>query len=168
MYLLESSEDKTVRRIIYYLSNYQWKYQYSIFVDVYSLELDEAKAVVKEWLLSFDDSKFREYLRKKNKNTGMMYVIRKTTHKNHSSGKRFQQYYITIFASDAIDGIDNVSNYGDCIYKVIDRKITDTKIETTCNALKTQQLHDISSLGSKKRYTVINKSKLIPKVEALS
>lgn len=65
MYLLESSEDKTVRKIIYYLSNYQWKYQYSIFVDVYNLELDEAKAVVKEWLLSFDDSKFREYLRKK-------------------------------------------------------------------------------------------------------
>ena len=165
---MESSEDKTVRKIIYYLSNYQWKYQYSIFVDVYSLELDEAKVLATNWLLTFDDAKFRDYLRKKNNDIGMMYVIRKTLHRNHPSKKRFQQYYITIFSTDDIKGFEEVEKYGDCCYKVADRAVLDWKIESTCKALKTQRLHDISSLGSKKRYTVINKSKLIPKVEALS
>lgn len=147
--------------MIYYLSNYEWLYQYSIFVDVVPLELDDAKEVAKTWLLTFDDLKFRDYLRKMNSDVAMMYVLRKTTHKNHPSGKRFQQYYITIFTTDILDGLDNISRYASYPCNVINRKVKATKIESTCNALKKQALYDLSSLGEKKRYSIINRSKLI-------
>lgn len=147
--------------MIHYLSRYEWIYQYSIFVDVLNLDLDDAKEVAKTWLLTFDDTKFRDYLRKMNSDVVMMYVLRKTTHKNHPSGKRFQQYYITIFTTDILDGLDNISRYSSYLCNVMDRKVKATKIESTCNALKKQVLHDLSLLGDKKRYSIINKSKLI-------
>ena len=160
---LESSQDKTVRYMIDFLSKYEWLYQYSIFIDVAHLELDDAKELAKTWLLSFNDSKFRDYLRKRNPNVAMMYVLRKTTHKNHSSGKRFQQFYITIFTTDILDGLDNISRYASYPCNVINRKVKATKIESTCNALKKQALHDLSSLVNRNRYSILNKSKLVKK-----
>lgn len=167
--MMENSEDKTVRNMVNYLTNYDWLYQYSIFVDVNDLDVEEAKEVAKNWLLKFDDKRFRDYLRKKNGNQdiAMMYVIRKHLHKNHSSKKSFQQFYITIYSSDEIQGFDNVqSYYADLPLNSLDRKVTDKKIKSTCSALKNQKLHDLSFLGGKKRYTIINKAKLRP-IEAL-
>ena len=161
---MESSNDKTVRKMINYLSNYEWMYQYSMFVDVLSFELDEAKDVAKNWLLKFDDKRFRDYLRKKkgNEDVAMMYVIRKTIHKNHLSKKSFQQFYITMYSSNEIHGLDHAQSYSDFPLNILSRKVTDKKIESTCSALKNQKLHDLSLLGGKKRYTIINKAKLIP------
>lgn len=157
---MESSNDKTIRNMINYLSNYEWMYQSSLFVDVLPFELDEAKVIAKEWLLSFNDSKFREYLRKKNKNTGIMYVIRKTIHKNHPSKKSFQQFYITMYSSNEIHGLDHAQSYSDFPLNILSRKVTDSKIKSTCSTLKNQKLHDISSLNGKNRYSIINRSKL--------
>lgn len=160
---MENSEDKTVRHIVNYLTKYDWLYQYSIFVDVNDLDVKEAKEVAKNWLLKFDDKKFRDYLRKKkgNEDVAMMYVIRKHLHKNHSSKKSFQQFYITIYSSGEIQGIDHIqSYYSDFPLNTLDRKVTDKKIKSTCSALKNQKLHDLSLLGGKKRYTIINKAKL--------
>lgn len=61
---LESSEDKTKRKMIDLLSNYQWLYQYSIFCDVHDLEYEEARDVAMSWIHDFDDKKLRDYLRK--------------------------------------------------------------------------------------------------------
>ena len=160
---MENSEDKTVRHIVNYLTNYDWLYQYSIFVDVNDLDVEEAKEVAKNWLLKFDDKRFRDYLRKKkgNEDIAMMYVIRKHLHKNHSSKKSFQQFYITIYSSGEIQGIDHIqSYYSDFPLNILGRKVTDKKIKSTCLALKNQKLHDLSLLGGKKRYTIINKAKL--------
>lgn len=163
---MESSEDKTVRHMVNYLINYEWLYQYSIFVDVNNLDVEEAKNIAKNWLLTFDDGKLKNYLRKKkdSKDVAMMYVIRKTAHKNHPSKKVFPQFYITIFSTDSIQVLDNdlESYFSDFPLNVLNRNVTREKIESTCSALKKQKLHDISLLGSKKRYTIINKSKLRP------
>lgn len=161
---MESSNDKTVRKMINYLSNYEWMYQYSMFVDVLSFELDEAKNVAKNWLLKFDDKKFRDYLRKKkgNEDVAMMYVIRKTIHKNHPAKKSFQQFYITMYSSNEIHGLDHAQSYSDFPLNILRRRVTDTKIKSTCSALKNQKLHDISSLNGKNRYSIINQAKLIP------
>lgn len=163
--MMENSEDKTVRHIVNYLTNYDWLYQYSIFVDVNDLDVEEAKDIAKNWLLKFDDKKFRDYLRKKkgNEDVAMMYVIRKHLHKNHSSKKSFQQFYITIYSSGEIQGIDHIqSYYSDFPLNIMDRKVTDKKIKSICSALKNQKLHDLSLLGGKKRYTIMNKAKLKP------
>lgn len=160
---MESSADKTVRNIVNYLTNYEWLYQYSIFVDVNNLELKEAKDVAKNWLLKFDDKRFKDYLRKKkgNKDVAMMYVIRKHLHKAHPSNKSFQQFYITMYSSNEIQGIDQIqSYYSDFPLNIMVRKVTDKKIKSTCSALKDQRLHNLSLLGGKKRYTIINKEKL--------
>lgn len=160
---MENSEDKTVRHIVNYLTNYDWLYQYSVFVDVNDLDVAEAKDVAKNWLLKFDDKKFRDYLRKKkgNEDVAMMYMIRKHLHKNHSSKNSFQQFYITIYSSGEIQGIDHIqSYYSDFPLNILGRKVTDKKIKSTCLALKNQKLHDLSLLGGKKRYTIINKAKL--------
>jgi hypothetical protein len=162
---MENSEDKTVRHIVNYLTNYDWLYQYSIFVDVNDLDVEEAKDVAKNWLLKFDDKKFRDYLRKKkgNEDVAMMYVLRKHLHKNHSSKKSFQQFYITIYSSDEIKGIDHIQFYYSVFpLNTLGRKVTDKKIKSTCTSLKNQKLHDLSLLGGKKRYTIINKAKLRP------
>lgn len=159
---MENSEDKTVRNMITYLSKYEWLYQYSIFVDVNDLEIEEAKKVAKSWIIEFDDKRFRDYLRKKkgNEDVAIMYVIRKTLHKNHPSKKSFQQFYITMFSTDLIEGIENIQHYSNHLLNVLSRRVTDKKIESTCSALKNQRLHDLSFLGGKKRYTIINKAKL--------
>ena len=160
---MENSEDKTVRHIVNYLTNYDWLYQYSIFVDVNDLDVEEAKNVAKNWLLKFDDKRFRDYLRKKkgNEDVAMMYVIRKHLHRNHPSKKSFQQFYITIYSSGEIQGIDHIqSYYSNFPLNILSRKVTDKKIKSTCSALKNQKLHDLSLLGGKKRYTIINKAKL--------
>lgn len=161
---MESSEDRTTRKIINFLTKYDWLYQYSIFVDVNNLQIEEAKDVAKNWLLTFDDQKLKDYLRKKkdSKDVAMMYVIRKTIHKNHPSQKAFQQFYITIFSTESIKALDDkLESYSSTFpLNVMSRFVTNKKIESTCVALKNQKLHDISLLGSKKRFTIINKARL--------
>jgi hypothetical protein len=163
--MVESSEDKTTRKMIDYLTKYKWLYQYSIFLDLNDIDTADIKCFAKNWLLEFEDDKFKNYLRKKkgNKDIAMMYMLRK--HQNRSylqSGRSFLQFYITVYSTDRIQGFDKVSNYSDYSLNILDRKVTDKKIETTCSALKNQKLHDLSFLGGKKRYTIINKEKLIP------
>lgn len=161
---MENSEDKTVRNMITYLSKYEWLYQYSMFVDVNDLEIAEAKKVAKNWIIEFDDKKFRDYLRKKkgNEDVAMMYVIRKHLHKQHPSKKSFQQFYITIYSTNKVQGFDDCQSYSSFPLNPLDRKVRKKKITSTCSALKSQQLHNLSLLGEKKRYTIINKANLRP------
>lgn len=159
---MESSADKTKRKLIKLIEDHAWKYQTSIFVDVLPLELEEAKVVAVEWLKDFEDVKFREFLRKKNKHTAMLYMLRKTQHRSHDSGKSFQQVYITIFSNTMIDCTrERVNEYMlNYDLNISSRKLTSTKIESTCRALRNQRLHNLSNLGDKKRYSILNKSKV--------
>jgi hypothetical protein len=164
---LESSKDKTVRNMINNLCSYQWLYQYSIFVDVNLNEIDDAKDIAIKWLITFDDIKFKDHLRKRNSETAMFYVLRKTIHRNHPSNIRFPQYYITIFTTNALIGMkpENIQKYLDYPINVTRRKVYQHKILSTCNALKSQNLHDLSSLGVKKRFTILNRKKLIASLD---
>lgn len=158
---MESSTDKTKRNLIDVLTKYEWKYQTSIFVDVVNDELDVAKRHALEWVDEFDDNSFKTYLRKSQRDQAMLYVLRKTQHKNHPSKKYFPQFYITVFSQSSL-GLNNerVNIYSTYLLNCIDRKLPINKIQSTCHAIKIQELHDLSSLGNKKRYTVLNKSKL--------
>lgn len=148
--------------MITYLTKYEWSYQYSIFIDINSYELDEAKLHAMNWLHEFEDSKFKDYLRKRNPNVGMMYVVRKSISKSHPSHKTFQQYYITIYTTDSINGYHQATNYSKFDLNTLNRKVSLSKILSTCSALKNQRLHNLSSLGSKKRFSILNKSRLLP------
>lgn len=163
--MMEKSKDKTRRKMIDYFKKYRWMHQYSIFLKLNDLDIDEIKSFAKSWILEFDDDKFKDYLKKKkgNKDVAMIYMLRSHRNKSYLPNSRpFLQFYITVYSTDIIEGFYDAFNYSNFSLNVIDRELTDKKIETTCNALKKGKLHNLSLLGGKKRYTIINKAKLIP------
>jgi len=160
---LESSEDKTKREITNLLTNYQWQYQYSIFFDVRGTVYDEAKVLAIAWLDSFDDIKFRDYLRKTS-DTAILFMIRTTLIKNRTDNKRFKQVYLTLYCNQQLYLDDVIYNYLDSdedTINVVFRKVKAGKIDSTVSAIKNQKLHDLEFLGNKKRYSLINKKLLI-------
>lgn len=160
---MESSTDKTKRKIINLLTNYQWQYQYSIFFDVSYADSDTAKRLAVEWFDSFDDIKFRDYLRKTS-DTAVLYVIRTGFIRNRLDKKTIKQVYITLYCNDKLSLDDVIYNYYDTDktigINIVSRKVTDYKINTTATTIKNQKLHDLAFLGNKKRYSLINKKLL--------
>lgn len=160
-YVVESSENKTKRKMIDLLFNYQWSYQYSIYCDVHNLQYEEAKGVAMSWINDFDDKKLRDYLRKTSE-TAILFIVRASTIRNRSDRKLVKQIYLTMYCNEALN-LDNCERYGLYPLNFQRRKVHEWKIRTTCNAIQRQALHNLDSLNGKKRYTVINKSLLIPK-----
>lgn len=160
---MESSKDKTKREIINLLTNHQWQYQYSIFFDVRDTDYEEAKVLAVEWFNSFNDIKFRDYLRKTS-DTAILFMIRTTIIKNRADNKRFKQVYLTLYCNQQLYLDDVIYNYldsdGDTI-NVVFRKVKAEKIASTVSAIKNQKLHDLEFLGNKKRYSLINKKLLV-------
>lgn len=160
-YVVESSENKTKRKMIDLLFNYQWSYQYSIYCDVHNLEYEEAKVVAMSWINDFDDKKLRDYLRKTSE-TAILFIVRAGTIRNRSDRKLVKQIYLTMFCNADLN-LDNCERYGLYPLNFQRRKVHEWKIRTTCNAIQRQALHNLDSLNGKKRYTIINKGLLIPK-----
>lgn len=162
---MERSEAKTKRKMIDLLSNYQWSYQYSIFCDVQSLDYEQAKDVAMSWIHDFDDKKLRDYLRKTSE-TAILFIVRAHTIRNRVNKKPVKQIYLTMYCNELLN-LDNCERYFEndsYPINVMRKKISEWKIGTTCNALMRQALHNLDSLGEKKRYTVINRKLLITKV----
>lgn len=160
---MESSTDKTKREIINLLTKYQWQYQYSIFFDVRDTDYDEAKVLAIEWFDSFDDIKFRDYLRKTS-DTAILFLIRTTLIKNRTDNKRFKQVYLTLYCNHPLNLDEVIYKYIDndeATINVIKRKVKPEKVASTVSAIKKQKLHDLEFLGNKKRYSLINKKLLV-------
>lgn len=159
---MERSVDKTKRKMINLLSNNQWKYQYSIFCDVQDLDYEDAKDAAIAWIHDFNHKKLRDGLRKVC-NTAILFIVRTHFIRNRPDRRRVKQIYLTIFCNEILN-LDICQRYTSYPLNVVHRKVSEWKITTTCNALQTQALHDLSSLNGMKRYSVINSSLLIPKV----
>lgn len=135
----------------------------SVFFDVRDMDYKTAKVAATEWFDSFDDIKFRDYLRKTS-DTAILFMIRTTLIKNRLDNKRFKQVYLTLFCNQQLQLDDVIYNYLDSdedIINVVFRKVTAEKIASTVRAIKSQKLHDLEFLGNKKRYSLINKKLLI-------
>lgn len=165
---MELSKDKTKRKIIDLLSNNQWLYQCSIFCDVSSLEYEQAKEIAVSWIHDFDDRKFRDYLRNTS-DTAILFIVRAGLIRNRSDNKRIKQIYITMYCNELLN-LEHRHNYfkdGEgVILNEMSRKVKDGAIDRTCKTLRKQALHDLSSLGKKDRYSVINKKLLVPITDA--
>ena len=157
---MESSTDKTKRKIINLLTNYQWQYQYSIFFDVSYADSDTAKRLAVEWFDSFDDIKFRDYLRKTS-DTAVLFIIRTGFIKNRDDKKTIRQVYITMYCNTEINLAYYLESKGEDNLNVIKRKLKPWRIPSAVETIKKQKLHDLAFLGNKKRYSLINKKLLI-------
>lgn len=168
---MELSADKTKREIVNLLTDYQWQYQYSIFFDVSDKDKDTAKRLAVEWFDSFNDIKFRDYLRKTN-DTAVLFMLRTGFIRNRPDKKTIKQVYITLYCNDKLSLDDVIYNYYDTDevvgINVMSRKVNDYKINTTVTSIKSQKLHDLSMLSGKKRYSLINRKLLIPVKSILS
>ena len=146
------------------LTDYEWLYQYSIFCDVNDLDYEKAKTLAVEWVNHFDDIKFRDYLRKVNNNTAILFILRVALIRNRLDNKRIKQVYITMYANDKIK-INNVESYfvADKIpsLNIMNKKVSSWQVEKTTNTLRQQALHNLDFLGNKKRYSIINRKHLV-------
>lgn len=156
---MESSTDKTKRKIINLLTNYQWQYQYSIFFDVSYLAHDRAKVVALEWFNDFDDIKLRDYLRKTS-DTAVLFIIRTGFIKNRDDKKTIRQVYITMYCNTEINLAYYLESKGEDNLNVIKRKLKPWRIPRAVETIKKQKLHDLVFLGNKNRYSLINKKLL--------
>lgn len=158
--MTESSEDKTCRKMVSLLNDNKWRYQYSIFRNVRDLEYEEAKKEALDWVNHFDFEKFRDYLARKNKNTAILFIFRKHQLKGgyRTDGKSIIQFYVTLYCNQELD-IDWIPDGGG--FNIVSKSVSKFKINSTCNALRKQSLHDLSLLGSRKRYSILNKKMLI-------
>lgn len=163
---MELSKDRTKRKMIDLLINYDWSYQYSIFCDVSNLDYEKARALAVEWINHFDDSKFRDYLRKTS-NTAILFIVRVGLIRNRLDNKRIKQVYITMYANEKLDltrcesyllGFDDGEMPS---LNVMNKRVSGWKIKRTVNTLKKQALHNLDFLGNKKRYSIINRKHLI-------
>lgn len=161
---MELSKDKTKRKLIELLSNYEWLYQYSIFCDVSHLKYEQAKELAVSWIHDFNDIKFRDSLRK-NSDTAILFIVRAGMIRNRLDKKRIKQIYITMYCNGALN-LEHCHNYftedNASFLNYMCRTVNAWKIDSICNALRKQELHDLSSLGNKKRYSLINKKLLVP------
>lgn len=157
---LELSEVKTKRKMIDLLSNYQWLYQYSVFCDVHNLDYEEAKVVAMSWINDFDDKKLRDYLRKTSE-TAILFIVRASTIRTRLDRKFVRQIYLTMYCNEALN-LDNCERYSSYSLNIMRRRVSNWKIYSTCNAIQRQALHNLESLNGKKRYTVINRKRLVP------
>lgn len=158
---MERSADKTKRKMIDLLSNYQWQYQYSIFCDVHDLDYEDAKHAAIAWIHDFNHKKLRDYLRKVG-NTAILFIVRAHTIRNRCDKRLVKQIYLTMYCNELLN-LDVCQRYGSYPLNVKRRKVSELKIATTCKALQRQALHDLSSSNGMRRYTVINSSLLISK-----
>lgn len=143
----ESSTDKTKREIIDIYKQYEWSYQYSIFYDnpKESIHLEE------------DLNRLRVKL--KNRKKQPFFVVKRTLNRG------VLQAFATIFTTQEIEGFDEfVSKSSKCEINTRKRKISDSFISSTIQKLKGQKLHNLNKFFGKKdvkRYSVLNKSKLV-------
>ena len=139
---------------------------YSIFCNLIDLDYKVAKKLAVEWLGYFNDIGFRDYLRKSS-NTAMLLIVRTNLLRNHPSNKRFRQVYLTIYCNDSIK-IDSITRYvmeSNININYISRKVNRHQLDSSIATIRRQKLHDLSFLGSKKRYSIINKKLLMPMQE---
>ncbi|WP_087090832.1 hypothetical protein [Acinetobacter pittii] len=172
----ETSEEKKKRKLIAELRDYQWLYQYSVFPRLEGANREEDKSRAEEIILSGLD-KFRDKLRRKVSNIGILFEIRKMNvilirgFQTQYRRKNFVQIYITFHASAKIEEellheiVEAI--YGDEV-NITARLLGEQDVLGAIEKIQIQALHDFSSYYEIKgrkfnRYSGINRSSFIRK-----
>lgn len=161
---LESSHQKTIRKLTSWLKNYHWLFQYHIVCDFQNVSIDEAKNFAMQWPVHFNDIQFKDDLRRKNHHVGILFMYRKGFITTHVSNKNFQHLYITLLSNDVLE-FNNLQLYIEKNYpiqlKILVRETTPSHLETLINSIKSSRLEDMKILGNRKKYSPLNKTKFI-------
>lgn len=150
----EASPDKTKRRYIKLLTDYQWSYRYSVFYD--DLTLSSQLITEKE--------DFQQRLRKEFPE--QPFLIRVQTKVGGLDDSKALQAYLMILTtakSERLKQVVHESFASDM--NIMSGPLSDGKLKSITSAIQNQRLHDLTKVFGDiriKRYSVLNKAKLQP------
>jgi hypothetical protein len=157
----ESSEEKSKRKYLNLLCNYQWPYQHSVF---YS-DLTESTALLGDMI------KFKQALRRCCPKQPFLIKIQLLNKKTPHNPEGGQQAYLAIFTTEktktAIAFATEKAMRAET--NVIYKKLTREKIANIALAINNQKPHNLEKFFKKEkinRYTILNKDHLLPIQEA--
>ncbi|NKQ10643.1 hypothetical protein [Pseudomonas sp. SST3] len=162
----ETSEEKTKRKYLQLMNDYEWSYQYSIFYDdpSYSCRLLE------------DMVGFKQALRRKWPDTA--FLIRIQSHRREmgaGSNNKVLQAFLSILSTSKLQGI--MDGFLDPLFAVqvniMYKRLSIDKQKRMYQAIAQQMPHDLSKVfkdktGPIKRYTILNKTKLAKRENPLT
>lgn len=147
----ESSEEKTKRRYLAVLKDYQWNYQHSVFYD----DPEESHALL-DYMVSF-----KQVLRRKCPD--QPFLVRIQTLKR---GATPHQAYLTIFTTKKVEGLRDIANKSfPTAMNVMGRQLSPEKFGRIVRAVESQKPQDLSKVFDRvgvNRWSVLNKTKLVP------
>lgn len=150
----EFSEEKTKRKFLKLLSEYEWGYQYSVFYE------DPEDSV----FLLEDMIRFKQVLRRKWQNTA--FLIRIQSHKNRRNG--VLQAFLSILCNCKLEGVKDgfVDGLFSTQVNVMSKELSIGKQASMYRSIAKQKPHNLKMIFKEKeasirRYTVLNKDKLI-------
>lgn len=161
----ETSEEKTRRRYLQIMNDYEWSYQYSLFYD----NPDDS------YRLLDDMVKFKQALRRKWPNTA--FLIRIQSHRRDMGTERKDkvlQAFLSILSTSKLQGV--MDGFLDSLFSaqvnIIYKKLSVGKQKQIYNSIARQQPHDLAKVfkhkkGPIKRYSILNKTRLAKRLTPL-
>ena len=147
----EASEEKTKRKYLTVLRDYQWSYQHSIFYK----DAEQSHALLGDMV------KFKQLLRRKCPD--QPFLVRIQTNK---SGSRTHQAYLTIFTTKKVEGLRELANKVFlATMNVLGKRLSVEKHDSIARAIEKQKPQDLSKVLEKagiNRWSVLNKDKMQP------
>ena len=161
---LETSQQKTIRKLTSWLKNNRWLFQYYIVCSVNDLPVHQARHDAMQWPACFNDLKFKDDLRRKNSHAGMLFIYLKGFVTKHPSSKNFQHIYISLLSNDVLE-FNDLRQYFDpdseIRLKVMVREIHPSHITQMISSIKSHSFEDMPALGLRKKYSPLNKNRFI-------
>lgn len=150
----EASPDKTKRRYIKLLTDYQWNYRYSVFYDDLTLSSQ----------LITDKEEFQQRLRKEFPE--QPFLIRVQTKVGGLDDSKTLQAYLTILTTAKSEGLKQVVHDSFPAHmNVMSEPLSAGKLKSITSAIENQRPHNLKKVFGDiriKRYSVLNKAKLQP------
>lgn len=153
----ETSEEKSKRNYLHLLQDYQWSYQHSLFYD----NLKESTALLDDMV------RFKQELRRKCPAQPFLIRIQLHNRKTEHNPDGGLQAYLVILTTDKADNPirEAAAKAMSAQCNVMSMRLTPEKIRKAASAIKVQKPHDLERFFGKEkinRFTVLNKTKLIP------
>lgn len=172
---MESSKEKTKRKLIKLLSDYDWKQEVSLFVTIPAIpktdDVDD-KAVrkeIREQLSEFTRlhvmdqiSHIKQQLRKNKHVRDLVHLVRvrkltKSLLIGQIGGEPFSmnltQYYLQILSTGSYD----TTLFNDKGFNVLKRKVNNENLSRAIGTIKKQRLYELDNLNA---YSILNRAKL--------
>lgn len=161
----ESSDEKTRRKYLQLMNDYEWSYQYSLFYD----DPHDSRRLLDDMV------KFKQALRRKWPDTA--FLIRVQSHRKdmgNGNANKVLQAFLSILSTSKLQGI--IDGFLDPLFSapvnVMYRRLSLGKQKQIYHSIARQRPHDLTKVFKAKtspikRYSVLNRAKMLPRQSAL-